>query len=95
MTSRWSSPPPPPDKLVSKIRKRGSERFNSRIVVGYCWGRKTNERKSEYDIDFDDSDLRLKWNTSTNTRGNDYVYCEEIGYIPPARNWSTSMARSS
>ena len=70
-----------PEDLVSRIKKKRSEGFNSRIVAGYCWDWKTNGKKGGYDITFDNSDLELRWNTSTDVWGNNEDYCEEIGCI--------------
>ena len=70
-----------PEKLISKISEKKTEGYNSRIVAGYCWDWKTNGKQSSTDISFDDSDVQLRWNTSTDTWGNDDRFSDEIGCI--------------
>ena len=70
-----------PEELISKISEKRAEGYNSRIVAGYCWDWKTNGKQNGTDISFNDSDVQLRWNTSTDTWGNDDRYSNEIGCI--------------
>lgn len=71
-----------PEELMSVIAERRAQGFNSRIVAGYCWDWTTkDDPKAATDISFDNSDLKLRWNKSTDTWGNDEKCFEEIGCI--------------
>lgn len=70
-----------PEELLSRISQKRSEGYNSRMVAGYCWDWKTSGKKGGTDISFGNSDVELRWNTSTDTWGNDDKYSNEIGCI--------------
>lgn len=71
-----------PEELMAAIQSKRKEGFVSRIVAGYCWDWASKDNDNvKTDIRFAGSDVNLRWNTSTDTWGNDENFCEEIGCI--------------
>jgi len=51
-----------PGELRDAIYERNRESGRARLVAGYCWDWKSKKNPETYDIEFPDSDFRMRWN---------------------------------